>query len=127
MWKYLGLLPFLYLIIKLLTLENWLRFSVLLFANAVLNKFLKHIIQQPRPKMYASNDYGMPSGHSQNTWFMIAYCFSSIKNIYFKVFSLLFGFIVSFQRIKVKRHTVEQVVVGALIGSMLGYYASTNI
>lgn len=126
MWKYFGSLPIVYYCIKLFTIQDKIKFSIFLFANAILNNIIKLIICEPRPKMYFFLDYGMPSGHSQNIWFMIAYCFNNIKNIYFKLFSLLFGIVATIQRVKVKRHTWKQVIIGGLIGVILGYIVSNT-
>jgi membrane-associated phospholipid phosphatase len=73
----------------------------------------------------------MPSGHSQTTFFSIAYLYLTIHQIYPWVLVLLFlAVAVMFQRVYFHNHTVTQVVVGAVIGSLIAavvVYARDNV
>lgn len=44
-------------------------------VNEICNKCLKHWIQEPRPidRLHISEEYGMPSSHSQFIWFFSTY------------------------------------------------------
>ena len=102
--------------------------------NFILNGMLKRIIKQPRPQkqiefmdhenLKGTNQYGMPSGHSQLSFYSIVYilCVKRPVKECLLVFGLLFvGFITMYQRVKFGRHTIEQVVVGSIIGSTFSY------
>jgi len=114
-------------------------FFIGLLFNEALNAVLKHIIKQPRPmsrdNMY--NEYGMPSSHSQFMWFFSIYMFlfiwvrlqhiTNTKTVWFCKTIGSFGcfvtaLVVTFSRIYLLYHTVNQVIVGSLIGSLLGLF-----
>ncbi len=83
-----------------------------------------------------SKSFGMPSGHSQSVWFMFGFFilyflkFKSINQkqnkswnwILLLKISLLFIFcmFISFTRVYVGCHTVQQVIVGGIIGLVFG-------
>lgn len=110
-----------------------------LIFNEIVNIILKYIIQEPRPLHRNSRNisvpYGMPSSHSQFMWFFTIYvlCFVIIRLRYsnsvykyasywksFAVFSsLILTSIVSYSRIYLLYHTWNQILFGALIGSIL--------
>jgi membrane-associated phospholipid phosphatase len=88
----------------------------------------------------ASNTFGMPSGHSQNAWLFAIYLIMHIlynnfylneyfNNKFINILKLLnitliifFSLMVSISRVIEKCHTIQQVIVGGLIGCILGYY-----
>ena len=125
MWNYLGTLPIVYFFIQIPFIKNKLKFTYLLYLNGIVNIILKLIIRQPRPIMYYPFDYGMPSGHAQCIWFMIMYGIRNgvMKHLYIKLLAIVFGIIVCIQRVKVKRHTISQVIMGTILGNTFGYYA----
>tara|TARA_B110001450_G_scaffold60509_1_gene57226 strand:+ start:282 stop:833 length:552 start_codon:yes stop_codon:yes gene_type:complete len=72
--------------------------------------------------------YGMPSGHSQNAMFFTTYMILHLinsnynkltKNVGIGLFSII-GIIVMYSRIYFKCHTIQQVLIGGLIGGTLG-------
>ena len=102
--------------------------------NLILNGTLKSIIKQPRPQkqiefmdhdnLKGINQYGMPSGHAQLSFYSIVYilCVKRPMKECLMVFGLLFiGLITMYQRVKFGRHTIEQVIIGSIIGSIFSY------
>jgi membrane-associated phospholipid phosphatase len=116
-------------------------YRVGIFANSILNIVLKGIIQEPRPgfdnkkvklasthaKEYFFQNgipffiYGMPSGHAQSSFFSSIFIYSSLKNTNLLYFYLLVSLIICFQRVKFEYHTIIQLIVGAIIGSVFAY------
>ena len=117
-------------------------YTVGIFINSILNIILKGIIQQPRPsddpklfhlalkhgKQHIFKDYipynvfGMPSGHAQSSLFSTVFVYLSLGKINILWMYLLVSFITMCQRVVYKYHTLLQVVVGAIVGGLLGYY-----
>ena len=72
--------------------------------------------------------YGMPSGHSQNATFFSTYVilnllenpFSNNIKIYGTVLFITLALGIMYSRVLLKCHTVQQVIAGGLIGSVLG-------
>jgi membrane-associated phospholipid phosphatase len=97
-------------------------------ANELLNRVLKPIIQDPRPKPISSTDiYGMPSGHSQLAVYSLVFMTLVLREKhygYYDAIILLFlGLTVATmaQRVMIEVHSLEQVVIGGLLGGVLGY------
>ncbi|KAL1354860.1 hypothetical protein HN51_006914 [Arachis hypogaea] len=101
-----------------------------IFAGSILNSFLsvllKNILNQERPSALKS-DPGMPSTHAQSIFFVVFFfIFSTIEllglNVYSIVLSGLYltcGSYFSYLRVSQQLHTMNQVVVGATIGSIM--------
>jgi len=87
-----------------------------------------------------SNTFGMPSGHSQSIWFFVSYIILSMydkhntlfntkhlndKVKFVSIFCLIFfAFLTSYSRVVIdKCHTIQQVIVGAIIGIIMAYVA----
>ena len=134
----------LYLIFVFITLitfdMQYLLFLILFFIfGIILNVSLKRLIRQPRPKnagscglyddLYKKYTYGMPSMHSQ-IWTIFAMFWSIylvrtvIAKSYKKIISIcilwILAIIICYQRVNVSCHTLNQVIVGALIGIISG-------
>ena len=106
--------------------------------NILLNFILKGIFRQPRPtedshifNAYVANGkrlgydkFGMPSGHAQTAFFSTTFMYFALNNTNNTIVAiyLLISFITAYQRIKYKNHTVTQVIVGSIIGTILGFY-----
>lgn len=81
-----------------------------------------------------STSYGMPSGHSQSAWLFTTYFAlqvleSKSKNNMLKGLQILslaaVGTLVSYSRVYVENcHTLQQVIVGGVIGVGLGYFGN---
>ncbi|KAK7367364.1 hypothetical protein VNO80_09376 [Phaseolus coccineus] len=93
--------------------------------NALLSVLLKHILNQERPSTLKS-DPGMPSSHAQSIFFAVFFVIlSGVEWLGLNVFTialsglvLTFGSFFSYLRVSQQLHTVSQVVVGAIIGSI---------
>jgi len=99
--------------------------------NYSLIGVLKLSIKQPRPsnpinyiddnQIKGANSYGMPSGHAQIVSFAITILYLTRGNISLVLFSLFIYFLTIYQRWSFRRHTIEQLIVGSIFGSSLGY------
>jgi membrane-associated phospholipid phosphatase len=105
--------------------------------NIIVNIGLKIIIKEPRPsedthlfnlqkniykeKRLSFDKYGMPSGHVQKAFFSTIFICLAIKDIKIKLIFIAISLIICYQRVSFKNHTLLQVVVGAIVGSLLGY------
>lgn len=137
---YIGWQSFLILIfVSLVLLRNRTRllyFYLLgLPFNSILNYVLKGMIQDPRPskdtelikialhngKRVGHDVYGMPSGHTQNAFYSIAFIHFTFKNYGLTFCAILLGLLTMYQRVKYNNHTIYQVIVGAMVGSFVGY------
>lgn len=129
--------PFIIILIVLSSIYErtpymWL-FLAIIPGNIILNKIIKNTIQEKRPentkKLYDFEEYeeydkyGMPSGHVAMSTYGTLYH-------YFLTFDLnillLNGFLTcmcGYQRYESNAHTLEQIVVGALIGGTIAYAA----
>ena len=112
-----------------------------IFINAILNLIIKGIIQEPRPsedlktfelslkngRRFLFKDgiphdiFGMPSGHTQSSLFSTIFIFLSLKNLNILRIYLLISFIIMAQRVAFNHHTINQVIVGAIVGGLFGY------
>jgi membrane-associated phospholipid phosphatase len=90
-----------------------------------------------------STSYGMPSGHSQTTWAIATYLIFKIIVIWYKklntenkaitsfqyiwlilscIIILLFAIYISYSRVYIEGcHTIQQVIVGGLLGVVCGF------
>ena len=105
----------------------------------LLNAFLKYIAERilgnkhyyiigkgKRPSNKLKS-YGMPSGHSQAiatfSTFVALYNQNNPYKLYINVSLLLLSLYIMFSRVYEKFHTIQQTIVGALIGFGFGYYS----
>ncbi len=116
-------------------------YLIFIFINEGLNRYLKLIFKQPRPIGYGDNTemrivykgahlYGMPSGHAQSVFFSLIYSWLVLESPYLFIFELFICFVSLYQRIKYKKHTLNQVLIGSLVGGsfgFFGYYFVKNI
>ncbi|CAN0919250.1 Lipid phosphate phosphatase epsilon 2, chloroplastic [Linum grandiflorum] len=109
-----------------------------LAGGAVLNFFLsvmlKCIVKQERPALASRSDHGMPSSHAQTLFYVVTCAIlatvkwvggNEVVSVMLSTLFLASGSYLSWQRVLQKFHTVEQVVVGAGVGSSfeaLWYY-----
>ena len=103
--------------------------------NFMVNYLLKGMIQDPRPsndteliqialhngKRIGPDVYGMPSGHTQNAFYSIAFIHFTFNNNWLTLGALSLGLLTMYQRVKYNNHTIYQVVAGAIVGSLVGY------
>jgi dolichyldiphosphatase len=102
-----------------------------LVLNEAANKMLKNAIKQPRPATSGDSGYGMPSGHSQFTFFLAAYTLvylggrakfpgASLALWSYRAAVLAISIAICASRVQLGHHTVNQVVAGVALGSCLG-------
>jgi membrane-associated phospholipid phosphatase len=134
---------FFYSFFLLWSKENFLIYYCFGYLLCILsNLFLKSIIQQPRPnihdqsileqaikqidlpivkQLFLYNVYGMPSGHAQISLYSALYVWLVLKKpVYMWIYFILIC-ITLCQRVIKQRHTVLQVIVGAIIGALFGW------
>tara|TARA_B100001248_G_scaffold258079_1_gene241621 strand:- start:8 stop:550 length:543 start_codon:yes stop_codon:yes gene_type:complete len=81
-----------------------------------------------------STTYGMPSGHSQSTLFFSTYVILNLLDNNFsnnvKIIGILLFTLISlgimYSRIYFNCHTIQQVIIGGIIGIILGYLYYQN-
>ena len=116
--------------------SKWFSISIFFIGylfNTLLNIFLKGFIRDRRPlkpiafladetfTTSGAQYYGMPSGHSQNVFYCIAYLYSSIpKQIDWVLLSFIIGLLTIWERYIFHNHTIRQLVVGAILGFLIG-------
>ncbi len=139
-FKHIGFLgPYILFVYSLFVLRskpNYLAiYSIGFVLNFILNTLLKGIIKEPRPstnkeiiaimdqagKYIPFDNYGMPSGHAQMAFFSVAYLYMVTKNVKVLLLSSAIAIITILQRVYTGRHSVLQILVGGVIGSIVGY------
>jgi len=116
-------------------------------ANLYLNWGLKALIRDPRPPhplpmilfpvdpsrpvttdthyYVGLEKYGFPSGHAQLVFYALAFLYFIQRRIT-RVWTLclLVAILTLYQRLKYRRHTVEQLLAGVLVGTLTGWLTS---
>jgi len=106
-------------------------FLATILINLGINKVLKNWIKEPRPyhtkQIYDFEDYenydnyGMPSGHAQVASYTTAFYFFLTQDVYWLLGSMGLTVMTMIQRWKYNAHSVEQLLMGSLIGIVLAY------
>ena len=109
------------------------------FGNVVFNYIIKHIVKEARPSMRDLSNihvkYGWPSAHAQSIWFFAFYltlfiyfrcsnrptfrCFFNMWKLCTTTILFCMAGVVTYSRVYLGYHTVNQVVWGGAIGSMV--------
>ena len=99
--------------------------SGILFIT-ILNKFLKKIIKQRRPMGSLLKDYGMPSFKAALVSFIAIYLYINTVNInrITKILIILFIIINCLIKYYNNDHTLFQLFIGILYGSLIAYIIS---
>ncbi|XP_075490211.1 lipid phosphate phosphatase epsilon 2, chloroplastic isoform X1 [Primulina tabacum] len=95
-------------------------------TNVTLSTALKRILNQERPTSTLKSDPGMPSSHAQSIFYTITFLNLSMVEWYglngvtttLCVFFFTLGSFMSWLRVSQQFHTISQVVVGAVLGSI---------
>ena len=104
--------------------------------NEAINFAVKELVREGRPvhssPIAMRDDYGMPSSHSQFMFFLatrttlLFWSQPSRRNFTRSCTLFLLAAAVSYSRIINEHHFIEQVVVGAVVGTLLGFALSTK-
>jgi len=99
--------------------------------NNSLNEYIKNWIKQQRPhkpipyiddsQIKGVQIYGMPSGHAQIVAFSTAFLYLTKGNLTLLLISLFIAIVTLYQRWSFRRHTIEQLIVGIIIGASSAY------
>ena len=100
--------------------------------NYELNNILKNWIKEPRPVnpipyiydniMKGPQIYGMPSGHAQIISFTTTYLILTKRHPYLQLFCFFVGMLTLIQRWKYRKHSLQQLIGGVLVGSLFAYF-----
>ena len=140
---YAPIILFLLTIFLLRNTHTYLIFFIVSFIfNSILNIILKILIKEPRPNddqktieicvtngiRVSFDKFGMPSGHAQMCSFSIIFITYVLNNPHITTLYLLFTIISLYQRYIYNNHTMLQLFIGTIIGSVIGYisYIITN-
>ena len=95
--------------------------------NAFLNTILKSIFREPRPTnqipflehedILHIQQYGFPSGHAQAAFFSLAFLFFANGPVSVVYCMSFIAVITLYQRWKYRRHSVKQLLLGAVVGT----------
>ena len=138
--------PFMLFIVTIYLLWNtkhmFFYYTIGIFLNTILNLVLKGIFQQPRPldnkKQFDTmikhgkhlifkddgipfNIFGMPSGHSQSCLFSSVFMFLVLKNVNLLLLYIVISLITFYYIIHNQYHSLLQIIVGGLCGSLFAY------
>jgi membrane-associated phospholipid phosphatase len=126
--------PFILLIIGIWQLWGnhgfWCAYLVVTIVNSFANKIVKCIVKLPRPVdgesiMGEGYDgceiYGMPSGHSQSVFSSLTFLYLVKESPAWLFIGLFIAGLTVYQRFNYRRHTVEQLFVGAILGISIAY------
>jgi membrane-associated phospholipid phosphatase len=69
--------------------------------------------------------YGMPSGHAQTSAFNTMFIWLTTKSIHVTLFYIVLTFITCAQRVIARRHYIDQVIAGLVIGTVIAYFSFT--
>ena len=116
-------------------------YSYIIFyiINDFINRILKSSFREPRPnnqihydkrsdKYIGEHIYGMPSGHAQSVFYSISFLYLVTKSVILLIISLFIAALTLYQRWKYRNHTVKQLVMGSIVGTLFGssVYYYTN-
>jgi membrane-associated phospholipid phosphatase len=102
-----------------------------------MNMLLKQIFREPRPQnpmtfidsndMIGNNYYGLPSGHAQSVFFSLTFFYKVIKpasnsnTIFILYIMSCICILTLYQRWKYRRHTIKQLLFGAVVGTFFAW------
>ncbi len=124
-----------------------------IIIDTFINPLIKLIIRQRRPDKTKSNSYisatldtsknpnhtiypdsflekttdahryGMPSGHAQTSAFNTMFIWLTTKSMHVTLFYIVMTFITCAQRVIARRHYIDQVITGLVIGIIIAYFS----
>jgi membrane-associated phospholipid phosphatase len=115
-------------------------YFIAIIVNEYLNQLLKLVFKQSRPMNYNISEnvgatkymvgphkYGMPSGHSQSVFFSMMYVWLVTQSVWVLIAELFVCLLTVIQRWQYKKHTIEQLGVGAVIGMLFAYVTVSSV
>ena len=110
---------------------NLVFYIFLFILNKFINDKLKSYFKQFRPPnpikfldddKFSKKKYGMPSGHSQLSFFSLAYAYLSTYKINTPIILMMLTcIIVIYERLVYHNHTLFQLISGAVVGIIIAY------
>ena len=128
---YIALLTVVYLLAPSIGRQIGLWFGV----NVALNTLLKFAFNLPRPYFLDSSigtlaahltaaGPGLPSGHAQNAAFVWGYIALRLQRTWVWVLAVVVTLLISFSRLYLGVHFLEDVILGLVLGASLAFLAS---
>lgn len=115
----------------------WTLSIVVFCINLIINIGLKQWIREPRPvggqsmTVYDTYtgvlDYGMPSGHSQMAFGLVTFVYLVKQSVSSLIGGVWIISLTLYQRWKYRRHSIEQLAIGAVVGILVAYISYTVI
>ena len=108
----------------------WCAYLVVFVTNSIINKIVKVIVKQPRPNdgesimnenYTGTEQYGMPSAHAQSVFSSLTFLYLVKESPAWLIGELFIAGLTIYQRWKYRRHTMEQLGVGAVLGMIVAY------
>lgn len=107
------------------------------WALLMVVEFLKYLIREPRPAAYytcisSHESWGMPSGHA--TWSVGLWVYALLREDSWlrqahgnliRPAVLLWGLCIPLTRYELQYHTWQQILIGSILGSLIGFLMST--
>lgn len=133
---YAPIILFIFTLFLLRNMPTYLQFYIIgNILNNILNIILKLIIKEPRPNdeqkaieigvvngsRIGFDKFGMPSGHSQNCGYNLAFISLTLNDIFVTTLYILISIVSLLQRYLYKNHSMLQLLVGLSIGIGFGY------
>lgn len=105
-------------------------YITLIIINICLSHFIKFLLKEPRPNdegiminrfeiVSGIEEYGMPSGHAQLSVFTTIFLFKIINSLNILIGCAVVCYFIFYQRYVKKRHSINQIFVGGLIGAII--------
>jgi membrane-associated phospholipid phosphatase len=116
--------------------KYWGAFILFYLVNYRIVGVMKNWIKEPRPTGYldvkyrdggdyteGAMTYGMPSGHSAIIWYSTVYLWLVKQSPYLLIIELVLAANTMYQRWVFRKHTIGQLVAGALVGGGVAWIA----
>ena len=116
-----------YILFLLHNVSEFLNIIFKFFAERILGKKYHFLIGYGKRPSNNLKTYGMPSGHSQAAAtfcaFIALYNQNNPNKLYINISLFLFVLYIMFSRVYEKFHTIQQTIIGSLIGFGIAYYS----
>ena len=116
--NYAPIIMFLFTVVYLHP-NNAIIYTLVFIFSFVFNKLLKSYYAEHRPSKKITG-YGMPSNHAQSIAFSTTFLYLTTRSYFILICSMFLAMLTMYQRVKSKRHSIEQTIAGALLGIVFG-------